>query len=336
MATEKSYSLKKAIAYALIVSLGFTLLTYFLSLTLGRFQSTLLPDAGASWYYWKLPNVELWATITVWTFYLAHQILVWWLIHRLKKQAPVAQGRIGQYNFWLLIVNTVFIALHLVQTTFFYDGLAQFVPVMSSQGSVIVMLVMILILLNQRRGLFFGKKVKLPGKGVALVSKIHGYFIAWAVLYTFWFHPMEGTLGHLIGFFYLFMLMTQISLAKTQWHTNIRWITFLEVFVALHGAIVAINAGNGMWPMFFFGFMLMFILTQVYGIVKNRLAIAGITASYACLVLLTYGGVFRNVFTGTPVGWGNIHQITWIPIILYGLVFGITWLLQGVSHLRKQ
>ena len=155
------------------------------------------------------------------------------MIHRLKGQASVPKGRIGKYNFWLLVVNTVFIALHLVQTTFFYDGLAQFVPVMSSQGSVIVMLVMILILLNHRRGLFFGKKVKLPGKGVALVYKFHGYFIAWAVLFTFWFHPMEGTLGHLVGFFYLFMLMTQISLAKTEWHTNIRWITFLEVFVAL-------------------------------------------------------------------------------------------------------
>ena len=197
------------------------------------------------------------------------------------------------------------------------------------------MLVMILILLNGRRGLFFGKKVKLPAQGVALVSKTHGFLISWAALYTFWFHPMEGTLGHLVGFFYLFMLMTQISLAKTEWHTNIRWITFLEAFVALHGAIVAINAGNGMWPMFFFGFMMMFIVTQVYGIVKNRLAIAGITASYGCLVLLTYGGVFRDAFTGTPVGWASIHQITWIPIILYGLVFGIAWLLQGVSKLHR-
>ena len=38
MATEKTYSLKKAITYSLVVSLGFTLLTYLLSLTLAGFK----------------------------------------------------------------------------------------------------------------------------------------------------------------------------------------------------------------------------------------------------------------------------------------------------------
>jgi hypothetical protein len=96
------------------------------------------------------------------------------------------------------------------------------------------------------------------------------------VVFTFWFHPMEGTAGHLLGFLYLFLLMGQMSLARTSWHTKIGWLTFLEVFVAFHGAVVAICAGNGMWPMFFFGFMMMFIVTQVFGIIKSKLAIAGI------------------------------------------------------------
>jgi hypothetical protein len=333
MDTAKTYSLKKSLIISLVVSLVFVVLTYVLSLTLGRFQSTLLPDTGASWYYWKLPKAELWATITMWVFYLSHQITIWWLIYKLKTQPPVPKGRIGRYNFWLLVVNAMFIAIHLIQTTLFYDALAQFVPVMSSQGSVIVMLVLILIMLNFRRGLFFGKKVKLPSKGTALVTKIHGYYISWAVIYTFWFHPMEGTAGHLLGFFYFFMLLTQLSLAKTNWHTNIKWITVLEVYVAFHGAVVAINAGNRMWPMFFFGFMMMFIVTQVYGIIKNRLAITGIIASYATLVLITYSGLLRDAFSGTRVGWSDIHQITWIPIILYGLVFVITWLMQGVASI---
>lgn len=336
MDTTRTYSLKKALILSVGVSFAFIVLTYLFSLTLGRFQSTLLPDTGADWYYWKLPNIELWATITMWTFYISHQLSIWWLIYRLKSQKPVPKGRIGKVNFWLLIINTVFIALHLLQTTLFYDALAQFVPVMSSQASVIVMLVMILILLSRRRGLFFGKKLKLPDRGTSFIKQTHGYYIAWAVIYTFWFHPMEGTLGHLVGFFYLFMLMTQISLAKTGWHTNIEWVTFLEVFVALHGAIVAINASNGMWPMFFFGFMMMFIVTQVYGVIKSRIALAGIIASYVALVLLTYSGSLRNVFTGTPVGWASIHQITWIPIILYALVFATVWLVQGVTGLRKR
>ena len=76
----------------------------------------------------------------MWTLYAAHQIAVWVLISRLKNQPLLKKGRIGRLNFWLLIVNALFIVLHLLQTAFFYDALAQFVPVMSSQGSVIVML----------------------------------------------------------------------------------------------------------------------------------------------------------------------------------------------------
>jgi predicted membrane protein len=79
--------------------------------------------------------------------------------------------------------------------------------------------------------------------------------------------------------------------------------------------------------------IMMFIVTQVYGILKNRIAIAGIIASYVALVLVTYSGALANLFTGTPVGWADIHQITWIPIILYGLVFALVWLFAGVAAL---
>ena len=335
MQNTRTYSLRKTLTAVALASLGFVALSYAVSLTLGRFHAVLLPDTGAAWYYWKLPAPELWATVTMWAGYLAHQIVVWRLIAKLKTQPPVPRGRIGHVNLVLLVVNAGFIVLHMVQTALFYDGLAQYVPVVSSQGSVIVMLVMILILLNARRGLFFGRKAKLPGKGTKLIAGIHGYFISWAIVYTFWFHPIEGTLGHLLGFFYAFMLLTQLSLAKTSWHTEIRWITALEVYVAFHGAIVAIDAGNGMWPMFFFGFMMMFVVTQAYGVIKAKWAHVGIAAAYIGLALLTYSGRLNHAFSGTDVAWADIHQITWIPVILYGLVFALDWLAQGAALLRR-
>ena len=336
MEQQKTYSLKTSLTGLFLFAFALVAATRLVTPLLAHFQATLLPDSGAAWYYWKLPHPELWATVSMWVLYLAHQISVWTLIVKLKSQPRLPAGRIGRYNLLLLVVNAVFIVLHLVQTALFYDGLAQYTPVWSSQFSVIVMLVFLLILLNARRGLFFGKKVALPPLGVSMTQKVHGFYIAWAVVYTFWFHPMEGTLGHLMGFLYLFLLMGQMSLARTSWHTKIGWLTFLEVFVALHGAVVAILAGNGMWPMFFFGFMMMFIVTQVYGILKNRIAIAGITASYVALVLVTYSGALGNLFTGTPVGWADIHQITWIPIILYALVFVLAYLLAGVGVLIKR
>ncbi len=336
MEQQKSYSLKSALWFVFVFSFVMVAATWLLSPLLAGFRALLLPDSGASWYYWKLPKPELWASVSMWALYLAHQITVWVLIYKLKNAPRPQAGTIGKYNLQLLIANAVFIVLHFVQTALFYDALAQFVPVMSSQGSVIVMLVMMLILLNNRRGLFFGKRVALPAPGVSATQKVHGFYIAWAVVYTFWFHPMEGTWGHLMGFLYLFLLMGQMSLARTSWHTKIGWLTILEVFVALHGAVVAILAGNGMWPMFFFGFMLMFVVTQVFGILKNKIALIGVFASYIALVLTTYSGALANLFTGTPVGWSSIHQITWIPVILYGLVFVLAWVFAGVSALLKK
>lgn len=336
MEQQKSYSLKSALAFVFLFSFALVAATWLVSPLLAPFRATLLPDSGASWYYWKLPRPELLATISMWVLYLGHQITIWVLIARLKNAPRPEAGTIGKYNLQLLIVNAVFIVLHLVQTVLFYDALAQFVPVMSSQGSVIVMLVMMLILLNSRRGLFFGKKVYLPPLGVAATQKIHGFYISWAVIYTFWFHPMEGTLGHLIGFLYLFLLMGQLSLARTSWHTKIGWLTFLEVFVALHGAVVALGAGNGMWPMFFFGFMMMFLVTQMFGIFKSWLTVAGVFAAYAALVVTAYSGGFGGFLSGTSVGWADIHQITWIPVILYGLVFVLVWLFAGVAALLKK
>jgi hypothetical protein len=336
MEAKKTYSLKSALWFVFAFSLVMVAATYLLSPLLAPFRVTLLPDSGAAWYYWKLPHPELWASITMWVLYLGHQITVWVLIAKLKNAPRPEADTIGKYNLLLLIANAVFIVLHLVQTVLFYDALAQFTPVMSSQGSVIVMLVMMLILLNSRRGLFFGKKVYLPPLGVAATQKVHGFYISWAVVFTFWFHPMEGTLGHLLGFLYLFLLMGQMSLARTTWHTKIGWLTFLEVFVAIHGAVVAIVAGNGMWPMFFFGFMMMFIVTQMFGILKSKIAIIGVIASYVALVLATYSGALGNLFSGTPVGWSDIHQITWIPVILYGLVFVLAWVFAGVYTLIKK
>ena len=292
---------------------------------LAPFRETLLPDAGASWYYWKLPNVSLWATVTMWVGYVAHQALCWTFIFKLQREKhQLARDNVSRYNLALIGVNAVFSILHVIQTHFFYDGLAQFVPIWSSQYSVIVMLVFMLILLNGRRGLFFGKKVPLSKAAVYGVTKTHGYFLSWAIVYTFWFHPTENTWGHLLGFFYMFLLMLQMSLAYTRVHTDIRWVTILESLVALHGTVVALVAGQQLWSMFLFGFSMMFIVTGLYGVVKLKGLRIAFTAIYLAAAVLVYSGVL-----GTSQSITSIHQVFWIPAILYGLVFVIV----GLYHI---
>ncbi|MEZ4833042.1 MAG: hypothetical protein R2873_13820 [Caldilineaceae bacterium] len=126
----------------------------------GRLDSIqLLPDTGMTWYYWKLPEPTFWSNATAWGFYLAHQIAIWGLIYYAQsvKKHRYTNG-LHKVNVLALAANAFFITLHLVQTHIWYDGLAQDVSIFSSQGSVIVLLVWVLLMENNRRGLVFGKK----------------------------------------------------------------------------------------------------------------------------------------------------------------------------------
>ncbi len=229
-----------------------------------------------------------------------------------------AQTKIKKYsrglhliNLYALGANAIFIILHFVQTHIWYDGLAQDVSIFSSQGSVILMLVAILLMESKRRGLFWGKKVPFGKRVSSFVRKYHGYIFAWATIYTFWYHPMENTAGHLIGFFYMFLLLLQGSLFLTRIHINKYWMIIQEVTVAVHGTLVAVLQGNGIWPMFAFGFAGIFILTQMHGLNLPRWLKFGFTGLFASGVLLVYSGR----------GWVKMNEIIRIPIIEYLLVF---------------
>lgn len=296
----------------------FTLLIWALDYRLAGIE--LLPDTGFSWYYWKLPSPTFWTRATSWGFYLAHQLVIWAIIYyaQVLNKHRYTKG-LHRVNVWALAANAFFIFLHLIQTHLWYDGLAQDTSIVSSQGAVIVMLVWILLMENNRRGQFFGKKVPFSKEVVRFARTYHGYFFAWAIIYTFWYHPMVSTSGHLIGFLYMFLLLLQGSLFYTRIHTN-RWWTFaLEFTVLVHGTLVAVMQGNGLWPMFLFGFGGILVMTQMYGLglsLGSRLLILG---GYIGSALFVYGNV----------GWHRLNEIVRIPLIEYGSVFvlaGLFWL----------
>jgi hypothetical protein len=283
----------------------FTALIWGMGQVLNR--PNFLPDEGASWYYWQLPNPTVWSRLTAWSTYALHQIAVWGLIYYAQTHVKRYTNTLHRVNYVALGVNAFFIILHLVQTQIWYDGLAQDVSIWSSQGSVILMLVMILLMENRRRGLFWGHKAPIPKETGGFVRRYHGYVFAWAIVYTFWYHPMESTQGHLIGFFYMFLLMLQGSLFYTRVHVNRWWMLVQEVAVVFHGTLVALMQGNGMWPMFFFGFSGLFVMTQMHGVPLKKWMRWAILATYIGGALIVYG--LRDITM--------IHQVTWIPIIEY-------------------
>ncbi len=287
-------------------------------------QIDFAPDTGASHYYWKLPNPTVVTRVAVWTSYIAHQAFMWYLIWKAQKDELKYTNGLHRINVIALVGNALFVVWHLIQTAIWYDGLAQDVSIWSSQASVVIMLVFVLIMENQRRGIFFGKKVNFLTETGKFARKYHGYLFAWGIIYTFWYHPMESTSGHLIGFFYTFVLMVQGCLFFTRIHVNKYWTFFLEILVLFHGTLVAINQGNGIWPMFFFGFGGIFIITQMYGL--------GLKAWQRWAFLVAYVAGVLGWYGSTDIV--NINEVVRIPIIDYLLVFifaGLIWVIMKLT-----
>ena len=306
-----------ALKLGIIFSFLFTALIYFAD-SYWFLTPDLLPrpEGVAFWYKWQL-NDPTWITrASVWLMYLGHQGSIWWLIYRAQVEKPGYTNGLHWFNVAALLANAFFISLHLLQTGFWYDGLAQDVLEVSAQWSVIVLLFMVLIMENQRRGLFFGKKIGFVTKAAVSIRKYHGYYFAWATIYTFWYHPMVGTQGHLMGFLYMFLLLLQGSLFFTRMHLNPKWTIFLEATVVLHALLVALAAGHN-WPMFVFGFLGVFVVTQMYGL--------PISQKMRWLIWTAFTGAFISVYSYK--GWDTWYEIffvsgtLWICSILFaGLV----------------
>ena len=278
--------------------------------------------------------------MTAWGFYLLHQVSFWALIAYAQRTAGRSRPRystsLRSVNYLALGVNGFFILLHLVQTHLWYDGLAQDVSIWSAFGSVVMMLVWVLLMENPRRGLFFGKKIGFPRRLTDAARRYHGYYFAWAIIYTFWYHPMEATSGHLIGFLYMFLLMLQGSLLFTRAHVNRRWTLVLEVADLARGTLVAIIQGEGMSPMCAFGFGGIFVITQMHGLGWPRWVPGVVLAAYVAGALAVVYG---------PFGWARLSEVLRIPLIDYAAVFllagiggiiGLTRLLGGTAPDRER
>lgn len=313
----KTFSARKALFAGIAFSLLFTALIAWAGQFLDR--STFIPDQGASWYFWQLPNPTIWTRASAWLLYLAHQFTLWGLIYYAQTRVRKYSEGLHPVNVWALAANAFFILLHFIQTQLFYDGLAQDVSIWSSQVSVIILLVWVLLMENKRRGLFFGKSAPIGAEIIQFARKYHGYYFAWAAVYTFWYHPTENTPGHLIGFLYMFLLLLQGSLFFTRVHNNRIWTVVQEFSVLVHGTLVAVYQGNGLWPMFFFGFAGMFVITQMHGL--------GLRAWLKWLIFAAY--LAGAVVVYSARGWNKAYELASIPLIEYLGVFvlaGIFWL----------
>lgn len=285
----------------------------------------LTPDRPGFWYEWQLLEPTAWSRASAWAAYLVHQIAIWYLIWRAQQARPGYTSGLHRFNVLALAVNGLAMVLHLVQTRIWYDGLAQDVHEGTAQWSVIFLLIAVVVMENQRRGLVLGARSAWVEKGGPFLRRYHGYYFAWATIYTFWYHPMEHTWGHLFGFFYMFLLMLQGSLFFTRAHVNRKWTVWLEITFAFHGGMVAYLAGQS-WPMFLLGGLGMFIVTQMHGLGLSRRARWCMLVSY----LVVVGWIYAER------GWHHVPEILGIPLTLLAGAFVLTGLVLGTQQVSRR
>jgi len=281
--------------------------------------SMFVPDKGNLWYYWQLAQPDFWTRFSAWSLYGLHQLGLWALIAWAQIRRPGYSRALHPVNVIAIGFNLLFVGLHVWQTKHWYDGLAQDTSVLSSQFSVIFLLVLVLMMENSRRGLFFGHKIDFIERPVGFLRRYHGYYFSWAIVYTFWFHPIEDNLGHLLGTFYILLLLLQGSMFFTTFHRDRVWTMLLEVFVLIHGAMVAyLTLGGAHWQMFLFGFLTLFVVTQMHGIGLGNRARWGIMVTYLLCVIVNYYG--RS--------W-DVLEVLRIPLAEFALVYlfaALAWL----------
>ncbi len=285
---------------------------------LSQFELIPLPDDPLV-YEWQLAEQTAWGQLTAWLFFALHQLLVWGTIYYAQSRYSKRDygTTLRPVNVSALVINLVFVILHYLQTMFFYDAIAQDLPSWTAQFAVALMLIVILGMENQRRGLFFGKKVGFRKAFTDGLRKYHGYFFSFAVIYTFWFHPMAPTWGHLIGFIHVILVMAQGSLMFLRVHLNKRWMFLLEILVLPHAFQVALNQGSDIWPMFFFGFAAIFLVTQMHGLGLKPWVRQLFYGAFLLLALYVYL-VLREPY--------QVNEVLRIPLIEYLVLFIMYWI----------
>ncbi|GAB5493438.1 MAG: hypothetical protein Phog2KO_36530 [Phototrophicaceae bacterium] len=310
-------ALNWGLIFAVVVSFSIYAIGTFIS----GFTIAIEPEGNGFFYEWQLANPNFWSTGSAWLLFVAHLLLIWRTIYWAQERSSRKYtNTLKPFNFIALGINAVFILMHYAQTAIFYDGIAQDLPSWTSQGSVIMMLFVIMMMENRRRGMFFGKKLNFRKEFYNWLRDYHGYAFSFAVIYTFWFHPMIPTLGHVIGFVHVIVVMLQGSLMFTRVHTNRKWIFLNEILVLPHAAFVALNQGGGLVHMFFWGFLTIFVVTQMHGLGLKDWMKYTIYALFALSLFAIY------TFVRQPYEINEVIRIPLIDYIMIFMTYGLWWL----------
>jgi hypothetical protein len=295
----------------------------------GRRPVEFAPYSGKPGHYrWISAVPRPGARESAWAGYMLHQLGIWGCIYAAQRSRPAYADGMRPLNWVALAVNAAGAGLHFAQTRRYYDGLALDVPEGTALGSAAFVLMLTQALESPRRGLILGLRSRaLPPELTRFARRYHGYIFSWATVYNFWYHPLDPLPAHLGGLYHTLLLFVQSSLLFTRAHRDPRWTLALEMLVLPHAVITTVMKGSGYAPMFTFGFLGMFVLSQMHGLGLSPRARAGIGAAYVAAALAWYAG--RGELRRLP-------DILRVPVLEYGVVGLLALLTVLLRALRRQ
>lgn len=293
----------------------------------GRRPVAYAPHSGrAGDYRWVSRAATPGARASAWAGYLLHQFAIWGCVYAAQQRRPGYAAEMRRLNWVALAVNAGGVALHYAQTRRYYDGLARDVPEGTALGSVAFLLMLAQALEAPRRGLALGRgRSVLPRELTRFARRYHGYIFSWASVYNFWYHPLEPLPAHLGGMYHTLLIFVQSSLFFTRAHRDPRWTLALELLVLPHAVITTLQNRSGYGPMFVFGFLGMFVLTQMHGLGLSPRTRAAIGATYVGAALAWYGGHGQL---------RRLPDVLRVPALEYGVVALLILLARVLRALR--
>ena len=197
-------------------------------------------------------------------------------------------------------------------------------------AAVFLALTVALLMQQTERGIVFG--FSLNSQTLTLLTNVvrrfHGYVFIWAIVFTFWYHPVEAGIEHLSGFFIILLFTIQACLMYTTAHLGVVWRTLLELQMLFHAVLAEIHRTHrDIWKMFVSGSLAVFVITQMHAFPLTFLNKSVISLAYILLLYFLYyrssKGRWKEIFN-FPVSYYFFVIAIYIALyVAYTLIRGI-------------
>ncbi|KAI6656079.1 hypothetical protein LOD99_11334 [Oopsacas minuta] len=344
-----------------IFSLCVVLLTKFIGPNLRKNFTPLPVWRGVLWYRWKsLPSqqalnfspftgIKFPYSLNVraksaWLGFILHFIFMTFMItwakirysthHTHNCPVPTAPSwcdytnKLEIIHYVFLIGTAIFVILHLLQTHYSYDGIAQDAAEMVPIIGTVLSLVVLALMQQTERGLVFGYGLDTE-TFIALTNiarRFHPFIVGWDIVFTFWYHPMEGGVHHIPGLLPLLCIFIQGCLLFTTVHLNPIWRVALELLGFPHAIYIEYShPERGRWKMFLTGVLLTPIVVHFHMFNMSFILTTSLLVCYVTLVVVLYRDMpwYR---------WTEPLHFPCIIFLLIFLVYGIMYIPYSVTN----